>query len=1006
MNSILEDFQKLPNQDLICNFIISNRNQIDNYSNIYGLILLEQFLEKKWESINEKEKINFLEFLTKILINDVVTDNKFKNKFYINKLNSIIVLIAKKEMTKNWGSFITDMCSLSSSNPNLCENNLKILYQLNEDINIFSKYSITSQEIIELKQKLNNDIQYIFNLCENILLKETNYMIIKNCLKLLSVYIPYFPKNQIFNEQFLNMLLKLLKQKNLRIYVFKCIGKIFSLQIQDDNEYYIIHQMILKLYKDFIELIYDITKNCELGKRFNLISDEKKFGFEKFILSFENCLIDFFKNNFDYYEKINSSQNKTIINEFLEKNLKVLSIGLEYLFQLLNIQNKQIFFISLNFWYWISLKIFFSKELNYPIEQFNPNTDFKNYEPYINYIKDSIFFHTLYLPFLNKLRNFLITEMKKPNELKIIIKENGNLKLNYFNEVSEIMKNNLILLTFLDHIQTINIIQSKFDELYNEHILNENLLNSLSNSFSLIANIIEEKNEVSFIVSIINYLLNLCEKVNGIKNKSICAENILFSISQYPKFLSQHSSFFKSYLNKIFHFFIEKDLQNLAVKTFLKISKNCGNVFIVLQKNETKTYVDFIFKNISRDIYNLKKNQQLIFFESIGNIINHEKDINKKKKLIDEFINYFHDNWIEVFKKIEKNYQLLKNRDICIFLNDFILINRKLFESIQKDYFDYFSQYFENIIKIYDFYSNEINAYYQGNNQIINNICYFILINKNLLKLISSIITNIEDMSIVENILLPNIRNIINCYINSYPKNKNPYIFKLLKKLISIIGNSENDINFLQSVWENLCLSSINYVRNTLMNDYKFAQNLFDLIYSLIALKFEIYMKIQQYQINENMISMILESIKINDPNISHKAYEIMKILLKNIKEKKNIDSKNIITPFLKQYYLIILSIIVSNLIESDYSFGFKEKIEIFQILIHIIQDNNVEERIFQIEGNNKEIIVQSILDEISKKKNNINKKQIIKYCQQLFNNSHDNHLFKTILRDLLISVK
>ena len=142
----------------------------------------------------------------------------------------------------------------------------------------------------------------------------------------------------------------------------------------------------------------------------------------------------------------------------------------------------------MNFWYWISLKIFFSKELNYPIEQFNPNTDFKNYEPYINYIKDSIFFHTLYLPFLNKLRNFLITEMKKPNELKIIIKENGNLKLNYFNEVSEIMKNNLILLTFLDHIQTINIIQSKFDELYNEHILNENLLNSLSNSFSLIAN--------------------------------------------------------------------------------------------------------------------------------------------------------------------------------------------------------------------------------------------------------------------------------------------------------------------------------------------------------------------------------------------------------------------------------------------------------------------------------------------------------------------------------------
>ena len=1008
--SLLEHFQKLPNQDSICNFILSNNNiQNYNYSKIFALILLEKYLQNKWHIYKKNEKINFLNFLTNLLIDNIIPEVKFKNKFFINKLNKIIILIAKKELTDIWNSFIKDICSSSMQNLNLCENNLKILTQLIEEINDFWKYSLTSVENIKLKEVLNNDIEYIFNLCEHILThsKEMNFKILKNCIELLTVCIPFFSKNKILYKQFTDILLNYLKEKNLRIYIIKYINEIFSFKLynENQNDIELNDNNIFEIYKSFIINIYDIIKTSDLSELYKNISTKKLIGFEKFILIFENCLINFFQKNINYIQKFNLPKEQSSNNDFIQNNIKELSLGLEYLFNLLKIENKQIFFYSLDFLYWFTLKIFFSKELNYPIEQFNPLKKIEEFEPYINYIKISSFYDILYLPFFNKLRVYLITNMKKPNELKTKINIKGDI--DYFNQddISEIMTNTLILLTYLDIKETINILENKFKELYENDSFNINLLNSLCWSFGAISNIFDEINQEKIIILIISYLLDLCDKVKGIENKTICAKNVLYVVSKYPNFLNKHWKFLKSCINRIINFLHEFELRDLACKTFLNISKNCGNELIIIKNDEIESFINLLIRNLSINVTDLKENQKLIIYETIGNIINHEKDFMKKKALMTQFVNFFHDNWIDLIKKVKNNLQLLKNKEIYKSLNNIILINYKLFQSMKNDYFIFFSEYFDFILQTFEFYTKEIDNFYSVNILSNENISFFILINKNIIELLCKLISNINDKNIIENNLFPQFERIIKCYNNNI-NNKNPYILKLFKILISKLQDSEKDKTYVELIWNNLCLPTINLIKNDLQKYEKHMQYLFEIFHLLLLYKFECFMKIQKYKFNNNLIEMIIDSMKIINPNFIQKCIQILLLIFKNVNEKKSIENIDIKIPFYVKYYLNIFSFIFSNLINSINNYGFKEKLEILQILFQIIQDNILDDGILQIETKNKKIIIDIICEQILKNSKYINKEKINNLCEQLFNNCHNFHNFKILFRDLIITIK
>ena len=165
-NKLLDQFQKLPTSFQYCEFILNNSQS--NNTRVLALNIYEAFIKEKWDLLDNDSKLNLRNFLVGLLIKFVMDKNFYENNanhFLINKLNIVIVIIAKNEWTTTWQNFISELCNPSKSDPNLCENNMKLLILLSEEINVFWRNSLTAKKAYELREKMSKAFIEVFNLC-------------------------------------------------------------------------------------------------------------------------------------------------------------------------------------------------------------------------------------------------------------------------------------------------------------------------------------------------------------------------------------------------------------------------------------------------------------------------------------------------------------------------------------------------------------------------------------------------------------------------------------------------------------------------------------------------------------------------------------------------------------------------------------------------------------------------------------------------------------------------
>jgi exportin-1 len=154
-NQLLDQFQKLDTSFQYCEFILTNTQS--NNTRVLALNIYESFIKEKWNFLDNDSKLNLRNFLVGLLIKFVMDKTFYENSqnhFVINKLNIVIVLIAKNEWTTTWPNFISELCNSSKSDPNLCDNNMKLLILLSEEINVFWKNSLTAKKAYELRENV------------------------------------------------------------------------------------------------------------------------------------------------------------------------------------------------------------------------------------------------------------------------------------------------------------------------------------------------------------------------------------------------------------------------------------------------------------------------------------------------------------------------------------------------------------------------------------------------------------------------------------------------------------------------------------------------------------------------------------------------------------------------------------------------------------------------------------------------------------------------------------
>ena len=418
-NNLLDQFQKLDISFQYCEFILNNTNS--NNTRVLALNIYQSFIKEKWNFLDNDSKLNLRNFLVSMLLK-FVTDNNFygnnQNHFVINKLNIVIVLIAKNEWTTSWPNFISELCTSSKSDPNLCDNNMKLLILLSEEINVFWKNSLTAKKAYELREKMSKEFIEVFNLCQLIINNSNSVSktLLIRAIQLFAEYMNWFPINLTLNQDIMKKtLLNFKDMSSCRTETMKCLGNLFGIKMKNlsQQEISAYRNLLTQMYQTFIQIMDEqIVRGKNFAEQYKYLETHdaaKITGYEEMTHSFEMALINYFKSNIPYIQSYDFPEGTQQVNQFLMSYIPQISSGLNYLTQFLFMENEEIFQAAVDFWLWFSYKVFTLKEPENTLDTFdlifennnnNMNNNFMNNNNFninnqgvqVKYTKDQVIF--------------------------------------------------------------------------------------------------------------------------------------------------------------------------------------------------------------------------------------------------------------------------------------------------------------------------------------------------------------------------------------------------------------------------------------------------------------------------------------------------------------------------------------------------------------------------------------------------------------------------------------
>lgn len=132
-NQYLNEFKMKENSWTFCDKILTSSNNL--LTKIYAVSILDDLVRTRFNLLLPEQKEIIRNFIVDILIKTVSSQSVIQGtpdqiNSFINKLNTVVVDIAKSEWPYTWKTFLSEICISSKSSQELCENNLKIILAL------------------------------------------------------------------------------------------------------------------------------------------------------------------------------------------------------------------------------------------------------------------------------------------------------------------------------------------------------------------------------------------------------------------------------------------------------------------------------------------------------------------------------------------------------------------------------------------------------------------------------------------------------------------------------------------------------------------------------------------------------------------------------------------------------------------------------------------------------------------------------------------------------------
>ncbi|KAH8741383.1 exportin 1 [Cryptosporidium ryanae] len=725
----------------------------------YALSILEKCIQFQWKILPIDQKTGIKQYITELCI-ELCQDEKVltENKHFLNKTNETLIMIVKQEWPDNWENFIFEICSASKTNQYICENTMKLLRLLSEEVFDFGEDQMTSKKVEKFMDILNQQFPQIFSL---ILFVLTSYIenpqsikvnLVVSSLQCLCHYLKWIPLSYILEcdlrpqlSQTINIsnssiqynLLQLLldhfwSNPSFRLESIRCLTEIASLKFEDTvkdsngNIMKNVEDQMINIWLSIVNRIKEVPSEYVFYDNIPDMSTSMRLYYERYFNYIALLLSSFIKNH------------RLVICEKYPETIQCLDFALDRMVNISYIQNEEVFKVCIDFWLHFTQQLVYevlenskrrlndcssSSQVSSPLfllskdsygsmdstEVHKQENPFNNPEEYSNRLAH-------YQPLLCDVRKMVICRMAKPQEVYIAIDpETGEVSRENIPDTDEIslyktLREILIYLSNLgqNYMEKIimQLLQEEFESLCvncgiscscntnNGNQWNPIKLNRLCWAVGSISGTLSKCIERKLIIEVIKSLLMLCERKRGKANKAAVASCVMYVVGQYPRFLRDHWKFLQTVINKLFEFMHE---------TFPGVKDMACEAFLKISMKCKKSMGSNNY--VGNGVNN---NRNILHELNLGNIDHGCEELKFLKYMI-------------IYS--QELRQHLDDKQIIILIQGISLTIYSL-KDVDEQY-----MYITELLKIFDgFYWNDIISKLNdlrsfGNNELINELC-------------------------------------------------------------------------------------------------------------------------------------------------------------------------------------------------------------------------------------------------------------------------------------------
>jgi len=967
----------------------------------FGLQILDDAIKTRWKVLPTDQREGIKSYVVGKIISMSSDETVLhQEKVFLSKLNLTLVEILKQEWPHNWPSFITDLVGSSKTSELLCENNMLILKLLSEEVFDFSRDQMVTEKVKKMKESLNGEFSAIYHLCDFVLEHSQRPSLLKVTLQTLQRFLTWIPLGFIFQTKLIDILLnKFFPEPMFRNEALDClteIGSLSDLEPQYDT-------LFCQMFASFLTRLNEIfTPETDLAPAYAKGSENDRLFLQKLSL----FLSGFVKAHLKALEGSPDSHQALIT-------------GLFYLVRISEVRETEIFRICLEAWQMLAEDLYKSEHPYSDSSVLNGSSNSRNHMSTGGGSSASSRKY-LYSPVLNGVRQVMIANMAKPEEVLIVEDENGDIVRETTKDTDVIaqyktMRDTLVYLTHLNCEDTESIMLSKLTEQVDGSAWSWNNLNTLCWAIGSISGAMAEDEEKRFLVTVIKDLLGLCEQKRGKDNKAVVASNIMYVVGQYPRFLKAHWKFLKTVVNKLFEFMHEchPGVQDMACDTFLKIATKCKRKFVTLQAEETTPFICELVDTLGGIISDLQPHQVQAFYEAVGCMLNDRGPAVSidRRGVLAKLMELPNQTWSVVMERAKANVEVLVEPATIKELIKILKTNNRVCVSVGPLFTHQLQIFFLDMLNVYKVYSERISTAIERQGAIATQMSLVRTMRsakKEVLRLLIVFIDKsgppeAEPRAVAQGFIPPVLDPILGDYKRNIAGARDPEVLTLFATVVEKLkSNVVEDVpRILEAVFEcTLTMITVNF------EDYpEHRIRFFEFLKAINQHCFPALFNIPA-QHQKLVVDAVVWAMKHTERNISDTGLEILHELLLNVGR-----TPNVAQPFYQSFLLTLIQDVFSVMTDRLHKTGFKMHATLLRLMFHLVQMNQVTVPLFdpstQPPGqNNPAFLRDHISSLLITSFPNLTRTQVSRFVEGMFDIKMDLPTFKTHLRDFLIQLK